>query len=45
MVEFILNMNLEMVEIVKTFANIGLVGHEIYIEADSVRALPTIEII
>ena len=37
--------NFEMVEIVKTFANIGLVWHEIYIEADSVRALPTIEII
>ena len=34
-----------MVEIVKTFANIWLVWHEIYIEADSVKALPTIEII
>ena len=34
-----------MVEIVKTFANIGLVWHEIYIEADTVKALPTIEII
>ena len=34
-----------MVEIVKTFANIWLIGHEIYIEADSVKALPNIEII
>ena len=38
-------MDLKMVEIIKTFANIGLVWHKIYIEADSVRALPTIEII
>ena len=42
---FIWIIEYEMVEIVKTFANIGLVWHEIYIEADSVKALPTIEII
>ena len=34
-----------MIEIVKTFANVGLIWHEIYIEADTVRALPNIEII
>ena len=42
---FILAVWFEMVEIVKTFANIGLIWHEIYIEADSVKALPNIEII
>lgn len=30
---------------VKTFATFGLEGHEITIEADSNKAIPTIEII
>ena len=34
-----------MVQIIKTFTNLGLIGHEIHIEADVSRALPTIEII
>ena len=34
-----------MVQIIKTFTNLGLIGHEIHIEADSSKALPTIEII
>lgn len=34
-----------MVQIIKTFTNIWLIGHEIYIEADSSKALPTIDII
>ncbi|MDR3169114.1 MAG: hypothetical protein LBU27_05120 [Candidatus Peribacteria bacterium] len=34
-----------MVQIVKTFTNLGLIGHEIHIEADSSNALPTMEII
>ena len=34
-----------MVQIVKTFTNLGLIGHEIHIETDSSKALPTIEII
>ena len=29
----------------KTFTNLGLIGHEISIEADSSKALPAIEII
>ena len=32
-------------KIVKTFATFGLTGHEIVIEADSNKAIPTIEII
>jgi magnesium chelatase family protein len=36
---------LKMVQIIKTFTNIGLIGHEIHIEADSSLALPTIDII
>lgn len=34
-----------MVKIIKTFTNIGLIGHEIHIEVDSSKALPCIEII
>ncbi len=34
-----------MVQIIKTFTNLGLIGHEIHIEADSSKALPCIEII
>ena len=34
-----------MVQTVKTFTNIGLIGHEIHIEVDSSKALPCIEII
>ena len=34
-----------MVQFIKTFTNVGLIGHEITIEADSNKALPTIEII
>jgi len=34
-----------MVQIIKTFTNVGLIGHEISIEADSSKSLPTIEII
>jgi magnesium chelatase family protein len=34
-----------MVQIIKTFTNLGLIGHEIHIEADSSKALPTIEMI
>ena len=35
----------DMVQIIKTFTNLGLIGHEIAIEADSTQALPTIDII
>jgi magnesium chelatase family protein len=35
----------KMVQIIKTFTNLGLIGHEIHIEADSSLALPTIDII
>lgn len=34
-----------MITQVKTFSNFGLLGHEITVEADSSKALPTIEII
>ena len=34
-----------MIQKVKTYANVGLEGYEIVIEADSSRALPTIEIV
>jgi len=34
-----------MVQTIKTFTNVGLIGHEIHIEADSSKALPCIEII
>gem|GEM_PF-4570382 len=30
---------------IKTFTTIGLHGHEIIVEADSARALPTIDVI
>lgn len=34
-----------MIQKVKTYANIGLQGHEIIVEADSSKSLPTIEIV
>jgi magnesium chelatase family protein len=34
-----------MIQKIKTYTNIGLQGHEIIIEADSNRSLPTIDII
>lgn len=34
-----------MIQKVKTYANVGLEGHEIIVEADSSRSLPTIEIV
>ena len=34
-----------MVQFIKTFTNVGLIGHEITIEADSSKALPAIDII
>jgi magnesium chelatase family protein len=34
-----------MVQTIKTFTNLGLIGHEISIEADSAQALPIIDII
>ncbi|MCX6823526.1 MAG: YifB family Mg chelatase-like AAA ATPase [candidate division SR1 bacterium] len=34
-----------MIQKVKTYANVGLEGHEIIIEADSSKSLPTIEIV
>lgn len=34
-----------MIQKIKTFTNIGLHGHEIIVEADSSRSLPTIEIV
>jgi len=34
-----------MIHKVKTYANIGLEGHEIIVEADSSKSLPTIEIV
>jgi hypothetical protein len=34
-----------MIQKVKTYANVGLEGHEIIVEADSSKSLPTIEIV
>ncbi|MFA7298502.1 MAG: YifB family Mg chelatase-like AAA ATPase [Candidatus Absconditabacterales bacterium] len=34
-----------MIQKVKTYANVGLEGHEIVVEADSSKSLPTIEIV
>jgi len=34
-----------MIQKIKTYANVGLEGHEIIIEADSSKSLPTIEIV
>jgi magnesium chelatase family protein len=34
-----------MIPKIKTFANVGLQGHEIVVEVDEARSLPTIDII